>query len=140
MRAAAWDMLAALPGPWFLFSSRRRHTRFDCDWSSDVCSSDLFCLSLCWCCNHALSVLLLPSVRADDSRIAGSEPGTSAGAQLVARPQAYPSVLAPFQLAEPVYPSEYAATALDRSGPRVSPWKRWRVRPRFRAALPCQAH
>src|SRR2546430_8825078 len=30
------------------FSSRRRHTRFDGDWSSDVCSSDLFapaCLS-----------------------------------------------------------------------------------------------
>src|SRR5256886_5628265 len=26
---------------WFFFSSRRRHTRFDCDWSSDVCSSDL---------------------------------------------------------------------------------------------------
>src|SRR2546430_996746 len=26
----------------FFFSSRRRHTRFDCDWSSDVCSSD-------WC-------------------------------------------------------------------------------------------
>src|SRR2546430_17372060 len=26
----------------FLFSSRRRHTRFDCDWSSDVCSSDLW--------------------------------------------------------------------------------------------------
>src|SRR2546430_8903693 len=24
----------------FFFSSRRRHTRFDCDWSSDVCSSD----------------------------------------------------------------------------------------------------
>src|SRR2546427_13271843 len=29
-------------GPWLcFFSSRRRHTRFDCDWSSDVCSSDL---------------------------------------------------------------------------------------------------
>src|SRR5688572_1277564 len=27
--------------PAFFFSSRRRHTRFDCDWSSDVCSSDL---------------------------------------------------------------------------------------------------
>src|SRR5256886_13730804 len=26
---------------WLFFSSRRRHTRFDCDWSSDVCSSDL---------------------------------------------------------------------------------------------------
>src|SRR6266481_6834971 len=25
----------------FLFSSRRRHTRWNCDWSSDVCSSDL---------------------------------------------------------------------------------------------------
>src|SRR5256886_16204823 len=35
---------------YFFFSSRRRHTRFDCDWSSDVCSSDLcgkcrFCVS-----------------------------------------------------------------------------------------------
>src|SRR5688572_32535735 len=25
----------------FFLSSRGRHTRFDCDWSSDVCSSDL---------------------------------------------------------------------------------------------------
>src|SRR5205085_5563087 len=25
----------------FFFSRRRLHTRFDCDWSSDVCSSDL---------------------------------------------------------------------------------------------------
>src|SRR5205085_7580285 len=25
----------------FFFSSRRRHKIFDCDWSSDVCSSDL---------------------------------------------------------------------------------------------------
>ena len=25
----------------FFFSSRRRHTRSLCDWSSDVCSSDL---------------------------------------------------------------------------------------------------
>src|SRR5260370_14074188 len=25
----------------FFFSSRRGHTRFKCDWSSDVCSSDL---------------------------------------------------------------------------------------------------
>src|SRR5207249_5360237 len=27
---------------WFFFSSRRRHTRSKRDWSSDVCSSDLF--------------------------------------------------------------------------------------------------
>src|SRR2546427_9474817 len=46
----------------FFFSSRRRHTRFDCDWSSDVCSSDLVVVSLgepfdvlalrCRCCSH----------------------------------------------------------------------------------------
>src|SRR6266480_6880243 len=29
----------------FFFSSRRRHTRLTCDWSSDVCSSDLTCAS-----------------------------------------------------------------------------------------------
>src|SRR2546427_5232705 len=34
----------------FFFSSRRRHTRFDCDWSSDVCSSDLllFAFNMLW--------------------------------------------------------------------------------------------
>src|SRR5438034_4102789 len=30
----------------FFFSSRRRHTRSLCDWSSDVCSSDLLKLLL----------------------------------------------------------------------------------------------
>src|SRR2546430_9641136 len=32
----------------FFFSSRRRHTRFDCDWSSDVCSSDLVVYQPIW--------------------------------------------------------------------------------------------
>src|SRR5436190_10913953 len=32
-----WRMLLFV----FFFSSRRRHTRSLCDWSSDVCSSDL---------------------------------------------------------------------------------------------------
>src|SRR5690242_15067303 len=30
-----------LAGSGFFFASRRRHTRLTCDWSSDVCSSDL---------------------------------------------------------------------------------------------------
>src|SRR5260370_38419577 len=34
------DMLIVV---FFFFSSRRRNTRFKCDWSSDVCSSDLRC-------------------------------------------------------------------------------------------------
>src|SRR5699024_11815249 len=33
-------------GCFFFFSSRRRHTRSKRDWSSDVCSSDLFCRGL----------------------------------------------------------------------------------------------
>src|SRR2546430_6199786 len=35
------QVLTCLAVEFLLFSSRRRHTRFDCDWSSDVCSSDL---------------------------------------------------------------------------------------------------
>src|SRR5689334_23845487 len=31
----------------FFFSSRRRHTRWNCDWSSDVCSSDLLAALVC---------------------------------------------------------------------------------------------
>src|SRR5438270_5408054 len=34
-------MVTQRPNRFFFFSSRRRHTRFDCDWSSDGCSSDL---------------------------------------------------------------------------------------------------
>src|SRR2546427_1567071 len=37
----------------FFFSSRRRHTRFDCDWSSDVCSSDL---SSVWAYKQSLKI------------------------------------------------------------------------------------
>src|SRR5690606_40819304 len=32
----------------FFFSSRRRHTSFSRDWSSDVCSSDLVEISVLW--------------------------------------------------------------------------------------------
>src|SRR5438034_8837683 len=38
----------------FFFSSRRRHTRSLCDWSSDVCSSDLVGdLSPAFCCTDS---------------------------------------------------------------------------------------
>src|SRR5690242_21076764 len=45
--SAVWlvSYLIFLVSAWtgfFFFSSRRRHTRLTCDWSSDVCSSDLF--------------------------------------------------------------------------------------------------
>src|SRR2546430_5159254 len=40
-KATLWERMPFLPSLFgSIFSSRRRHTRFDCDWSSDVCSSD----------------------------------------------------------------------------------------------------
>src|SRR2546430_13680833 len=45
----------------FFFSSRRRHTRFDCDWSSDVCSSDLQRVKLAY--STDLVLVMLPSRR-----------------------------------------------------------------------------
>src|SRR5256886_6273324 len=52
----------------FFFSSRRRHTRFDCDWSSDVCSSDLRA--------RDLPLALLPGhgVEAAEDRVARVDP------------------------------------------------------------------
>src|SRR5205085_7851155 len=38
---SVYQLVAILLFVCVFFSSRRRHTRFDCDWSSDVCSSDL---------------------------------------------------------------------------------------------------
>src|SRR2546430_7115898 len=46
-------------GVFFFFSSRRRHTRFDCDWSSDVCSSDLTSVSTRRSPMHGLQRVLL---------------------------------------------------------------------------------
>src|SRR5256886_8042036 len=53
------------------FSSRRRHTRFDCDWSSDVCSSDLLSNAI------ARYVVIGPEalMREDLERSAHSWPG-----------------------------------------------------------------
>src|SRR2546430_5179652 len=58
----------------FFFSSRRRHTRFDCDWSSDVCSSDLkfvcSCVSCCGICVARSSFCWItpPRIRGNRSR------------------------------------------------------------------------
>src|SRR5438309_9475475 len=51
----------------FFFSSRRRHTRWNCDWSSDVCSSDLFSVST----DVTLAEPLTNDARRLESTIAG---------------------------------------------------------------------
>src|SRR5260370_14382055 len=54
----------------FFFSSRRRHTRFKCDWSSDVCSSDLNSSAEL----HVLHVQLLASAVELVARLTRREP------------------------------------------------------------------
>src|SRR5438034_4428584 len=45
-RFRRWATVDWPPSFFFFFSSRRRHTRSLCDWSSDVCSSDLSCVAV----------------------------------------------------------------------------------------------
>src|SRR5690606_35348398 len=55
----------------FFFSSRRRHTRFSRDWSSDVCSSDLLIEKL-WCCfvdEDATLVEVNPMILSADGQV-----------------------------------------------------------------------
>src|SRR5712691_6390355 len=60
-------------GFFFCFSSRRRHTRFDCDWSSDVCSSDLFAGMKPWTRNECVRLLQEASESVDGEARGGSE-------------------------------------------------------------------
>src|SRR5260370_32993701 len=55
----------------FFFSSRRRHTRFKCDWSSDVCSSDLSPIDAIGLCQIAQVV----AGKIRDWRELGGRPG-----------------------------------------------------------------
>src|SRR5688572_6459147 len=57
----------------FFFSSRRRHTRFDCDWSSDVCSSDL----------AAIELTRFPVPADEDHQETGNEAGLMRAADLI---------------------------------------------------------
>src|SRR5688572_13021057 len=53
----------------FFFSSRRRHTRFDCDWSSDVCSSDLKNMERITTVNAEIEIPLSDAVKAVEARV-----------------------------------------------------------------------
>src|SRR5690606_39524246 len=46
----------------FFFSSRRRHTRFSRDWSSDVCSSDLLRTATLEACRLRLRPIIMTSL------------------------------------------------------------------------------
>src|SRR6267142_1830085 len=54
----------------FFFSSRRRHTRLTCDWSSDVCSSDL--PDPAWTVHKPHTAIRIRCPQAEDQRSCGS--------------------------------------------------------------------
>src|SRR5215203_7031480 len=57
----------------FFFSSRRRHTRYWRDWSSDVCSSDLYPLDFSPVCTDQLSLYqeVLGEIEAQGASLVG---------------------------------------------------------------------
>src|SRR5690606_1127538 len=57
----------------FFFSSRRRHTRFSRDWSSDVCSSDLITQDAIWGADKPY--VILHSALIDAGKTLTIEPG-----------------------------------------------------------------
>src|ERR1039457_3523671 len=93
----------------FFFSSRRRHTRLQGDWSSDVCSSDLGRDGLllagdqlrlnrsCGCGPDAREVLLAPGFRVDrHPRVAvPGDPATAGPPSPVSEAQATESPVLP---------------------------------------------
>src|SRR5256885_12781781 len=69
----------------FFFSSRRRHTRLQGDWSSDVCSSDLKILSKCFCrLRYHLDLVSFESAGVEEEGIVfdAGEDGRSVSAQV----------------------------------------------------------
>src|SRR5260370_21837876 len=74
----------------FFFSSRRRHTRFKCDWSSDVCSSDLENYDLV--CPHKIVIFLRQPLAEFPSKLTGVAEGYAhRGATQPTNRQAEPS-------------------------------------------------
>src|SRR5256886_9659973 len=90
----------------FFFSSRRRHTSFDCDWISDVCSSDLLGAAL------ALGIVWIAAAVVAQAPVAGSLRADIQGSAILRRLNA---------LLPPTGPILNALARLDRlpsiSGP-----------------------
>src|SRR5256886_6737644 len=111
----------------FFFSSRRRHTRFDCDWSSDVCSSDLPRLlmlgaqprqgvGMCSYTSRAAALALLVGALACSDRPPGTAPDAAGGPNLLStatNPEFLARSLA-LALGDPVFRA-HVKDDLDRS-------------------------
>src|SRR5882762_6739135 len=110
----------------FVCSGRRRHTRFKCDWSSDVCSSDLLFERICRLPEYYLTRAELALTRAHlpaIARFAGSGgvlleygSGESLKTRLLLRAMR-PSVYMPVDISEDAL--RLAVARLGRAFPRL---------------------
>src|SRR5256885_5710535 len=73
------DSRASLVLLFFFFSSRRRHTRLQGDWSSDVCSSDLFGYGLSYTTFRYARLRTSSDTLAGDARLTVSVDVTNTG-------------------------------------------------------------
>src|SRR5438034_6119682 len=98
----------------FFFSSRRRHTRSLCDWSSDVCSSDL--VSVGGVLGHELSAAGLSDLF-HISRM-GPNPFHLAGQVLgITRGKVYPGALRCYPFSDASQAAEVGSPACLRGVP-----------------------
>src|SRR5438876_7731741 len=96
----------------FFFSSRRRHTRWTGDWSSDVCSSDLrFHLRLLaedgrtlytWC---AWDSLFIPVILGEEAEVESPAPGSTVHVRLRVSPRGVQRVQPPSAVMSFLLPS-----------------------------------
>src|SRR5438477_8052680 len=80
----------------FFFSSRRRHTRLTCDWSSDVCSSDLL---------NAGGIVVAQVFPNTPAALAGLQPGdilTKIDGKPVRDPKMLQSIVARLSIGKPI--------------------------------------
>src|SRR5688500_20272004 len=71
----------------FFFSSRRRHTRLQGDWSSDVCSSDLIAVAALAIAGGIVGDARLGAVDAGAEHLAAGPVPVDARAHLLERPR-----------------------------------------------------
>src|SRR5260370_10463458 len=112
----------------FFFSSRRRHTIFKCDWSSDVCSSDLMSEQM----NTILETISSPpwakkssprscsSARTCGSLISRSYVKNAPRLDHLAMPNSrpYPRIRSPVRLCSGQYPRPLPHRGQNEQGPR----------------------
>src|SRR5690242_21021324 len=87
MRVKVEDVRGGGEAGMFFFSSRRRHTRLTCDWSSDVCSSDLVASArICFCMEeHSSTSPALMSVKIETPTAHSNPEPTSLASSLKRR-------------------------------------------------------